>query len=1753
LKKQLSEVEELKRKIGERDDLKTSPSAEVEELKRKIGERDDLKKQLSEIGEVEREQDNLKKQLSEVEELKRKIGDVERERDDLKKQLSEVEELKRKIGEQDNLKTTPSAEVEELRRKIGDVERERDDLKKQLQNTNEQKSKYEKVISENQKIVDKLKNEEEEKRKLEDKLKESDGLIVSCKDTSQKLAMCSKQIEELSHEREKLVSSSSESQRIKEELIKKIDEFNKLSDEQKSNIQKLREEEKMRENLEKELQKLREDSGKLEKYSGDLLTLELSLKEVQKEKDQLKESLNVASKDKDELEKTKREYQLAANEINTLKKQVEELEKIKMEKSTCREQIQDLEKTMKRSEEEKSEVTSKLDEERNKLKTEIESREGIIRELNQRIESLGKEGDTKRKELEERETKFRNLNDNLQTSISDLQEQVKVLLNEKKTCESEIVSLKDAVKKGMEEVGVLKKSEENLEKLKGELEEKEFKIKQLMEGEKLIEQKYIKKIESLEGELGNIQTLSESVKNELSNLQGENNKLQQQSSDLTEQINVCSASKGDIQKKLEEKESQLGELLKRETELAQKLNTMTKLESDLSTCSDTSAKLNLVIDELNNKMQLSKDTIAILEKEIQDNSSIFVKKESDMKAKLDELDRTQKELEKLKEEYNQINQSCKDDSVLLEKLKNERTDDSQKISKLIDEIEKLKGDLELKNVEIGSLKTEIEMHKTSRGEKEALEEELKKIKTQLEERGKDRENLQTEGKKLEEKIAKLEEDLQKYKEDSSQKERVSKERDECLVNLDKIQKETERVANAENSLKEDKTKLLSQINELKGVVDSSAKKVSTLEEELLLERSQLKKLQEEKNLSDTKIKEVEKELATLRNQLESVEKGNSEESGKNGELTKQIEELMKEKTTLEGSLEKRESEIGELRDKISRLQKGCDADIAKLKSEIERTLQLLDESKKTKIVESFDWANCNKNLETYKSIIETINRKGDIVKRIEGILDKSEYYSNLGSTERESIRNDFNKIKGFLEEKVKTFNIPQLEADLKRNPNLSGGSKANESLCINLDNLFKSWNNELEIFKDLDTKLTNLFEDILGSVRVYVRIRRINGSEIISRREDDIKSLDITCDAGTRRFGPFYGIFTGKDSTDDVYNNMEYGISNSIGQLRSGYNVVIFGYGISGSGKCLGRGTEVLMYDGSIKRVEDISVGELVMGDDSTPRRVLSLARGKDTMYQVTNSKGDRYIVNSEHILSLIDSQKDIKVDISIRDYLELPRKKRNKLVGYKVGVEFEEREIDIDPYLLGMSLYRGPISPIYKTNSRTIRLNLLGGLVDKWGMINGRKLRLVIPCEHLQMDVQFLARSLGFNCYTRKGFFCGKSYLTLNGDLQSIPSIRFNRFFAHVPLPGLYTKQLQSPIKIRPLGTDDYFGFMLDGNHRFVLGNFLVTHNSHTLLGSKNSPGILELGLRDLISSGASVSLKYAFEQYYSTISLAFKKVSGSVIPLYPKRFPRFINDKFFEKVDNSGPFEEALSKRGVNVSQFTPDLVNNFVEVCDGFRIERHRIKSTPNNPQSSRSHLFLTFEVKLGGNTSYLTIVDTAGKESPLGIYKSFMKDKGKVDIVTFIQGGEKLIKDSDIMDKLNIMDSPYIQQSSSKYAPKHILEVIKEGVYINETVNHLTWYLNNKSAFGKVQMRIPRQGANYSPENVYIDPVTESTGEPSGNEGILTIPILNFLDKLGRGGGNTKPTKFIMICNVRQEPQYCEQTVSTLNFANKIKST
>lgn len=99
---------------------------------------------------------------------------------------------------------------------------------------------------------------------------------------------------------------------------------------------------------------------------------------------------------------------------------------------------------------------------------------------------------------------------------------------------------------------------------------------------------------------------------------------------------------------------------------------------------------------------------------------------------------------------------------------------------------------------------------------------------------------------------------------------------------------------------------------------------------------------------------------------------------------------------------------------------------------------------------------------------------------------------------------------------------------------------------------------------------------------------------------------------------------------------------------------------------CLGKGTPIRLYNDDIKEVQDIVVGDVIMGDDNTPRNVKEVIYGKEQMYIVKQGiYGDNYRVNENHILTLKDKFTDVIVDIYVKDYL----KDKERYNGVKIGL----------------------------------------------------------------------------------------------------------------------------------------------------------------------------------------------------------------------------------------------------------------------------------------------------------------------------------------------------------------------------------------------------------------------------------------------------------------------------------------------------
>lgn len=134
-------------------------------------------------------------------------------------------------------------------------------------------------------------------------------------------------------------------------------------------------------------------------------------------------------------------------------------------------------------------------------------------------------------------------------------------------------------------------------------------------------------------------------------------------------------------------------------------------------------------------------------------------------------------------------------------------------------------------------------------------------------------------------------------------------------------------------------------------------------------------------------------------------------------------------------------------------------------------------------------------------------------------------------------------------------------------------------------------------------------------------------------------------------------------------------------------------FGPPGVFKCLGYNTPIIMFDGTIKMVQDICVDDLLMGPDSSPRTVTKLHRGSDQLYEVAPVKGDSFICNSVHVLSLKDSYNHKRIDnIPLCDYLGKSNNYKHSFKLYRPSIiEFlPSGKLPLDPYYLGIWLGDG-------------------------------------------------------------------------------------------------------------------------------------------------------------------------------------------------------------------------------------------------------------------------------------------------------------------------------------------------------------------------------------------------------------------------------------------------------------------------------
>ena len=176
--------------------------------------------------------------------------------------------------------------------------------------------------------------------------------------------------------------------------------------------------------------------------------------------------------------------------------------------------------------------------------------------------------------------------------------------------------------------------------------------------------------------------------------------------------------------------------------------------------------------------------------------------------------------------------------------------------------------------------------------------------------------------------------------------------------------------------------------------------------------------------------------------------------------------------------------------------------------------------------------------------------------------------------------------------------------------------------------------------------------------------------------------------------------------------------------------------------------TPILLYDGTTKLAKSITCEDILMGEDSSPIKIIEIKPGNSDMYKIVPTKGNPFIVGKDHILSLKLSKnaltvwrkdkdyfevrwyneigknnsvqfkpkyykskdaceieankyrdalnekyKDTITRISVSNYIRKNKTWKTFWKLYRTGVEFKSEFLEIDPYLVGLWLGDGTSS----------------------------------------------------------------------------------------------------------------------------------------------------------------------------------------------------------------------------------------------------------------------------------------------------------------------------------------------------------------------------------------------------------------------------------------------------------------------------
>ncbi|KAJ3346334.1 hypothetical protein GGF32_007806 [Allomyces javanicus] len=357
----------------------------------------------------------------------------------------------------------------------------------------------------------------------------------------------------------------------------------------------------------------------------------------------------------------------------------------------------------------------------------------------------------------------------------------------------------------------------------------------------------------------------------------------------------------------------------------------------------------------------------------------------------------------------------------------------------------------------------------------------------------------------------------------------------------------------------------------------------------------------------------------------------------------------------------------------------------------------------------------------------------------------------------------------------------------------------------------------------------------------------------------------------------------------------------------------------------------------------------------------------------------------------------------------------------------------------------------------------------------------------------------------------------------------------------------------------------------------------SYTLMGRKRGtsdvhiPGILQYMLANTPYS--KVAVKAIFELGAGdNANLYEKTVRGEVKTLVgkyqdPNVLVKIGNTQFANHLKKNGrrkkddptadndPGVQAISEslERMSIDNQSTNLIRKaetgitfeeLVQLLDAVKAYREQngsILATPNNPVSSRTHLFVQLAFTFGGKQATLTIADLAGQEDTADLTKCWSNDALQSLISTATHSPNRprplvLNRAAKAFDNYPPTQRNELIARLTSYDRNTVRKLLRQSVFVNESLLQLKFFLMERQTTRETATNFWKTlGQNSSEsEYQYNKPVTMAPA--TGQDPVLMYTVMQHLAQ-----GNAQ---FVLLAHVRQEPMYYSATYDTLQYVNAI---